>query len=156
MIYLGSDHRGYEMKEKIKQWLTEQGLPFEDCGPDHFDKDDDYPDFISKVGMAISTHPEDVGIILGATGQGEAIVANKFPGVRAAVYYGGPKDIVKLARVHNNANVLSIGFAPGNTMDERKEMDPQEVIAHIKTFLETKFLNEERHVRRIKKIEQLM
>ena len=155
-IYLGSDHRGYEMKEKIKAWLTETGRAHEDCGPDHFDKDDDYPDFISKVGEAISKNPEEhVGIILGATGQGEAIVANKYPGVRAAVYYGGPEDIVKLARVHNSANVLSIGFAPGNTMDERKEMDPQEVIGHIKTFLETKFLNEERHVRRIEKIKAL-
>lgn len=156
MIYLGSDHRGYEMKEKIKAWLAEQGMEFEDCGPDHFDKDDDYPDFISKVGEAVSRDPDsNIGIILGATGQGEAIVANKYHGVRAVVYYGGPADIVKLARIHNDANVLSIGFAPGNTMDERKEMDPQEVIGYIKTFLDTKFLNEERHVRRIEKIKKL-
>ena len=156
MIYLGSDHRGYEMKEKIKQWLTETGRAFEDCGPDHFDKDDDYPDYISKVGEAVSKNPEEnIGIILGASGQGEAIVANKYRGVRAIVYYGGPEEVLTLSRVHNNANVLSIGFALGNTMSERQEMDPQEVIAHIKTFLETKFLNEERHVRRINKIKAL-
>lgn len=156
MIYLGSDHRGYEMKEKIKAWLAQQGIAFEDCGPDHFDQDDDYPDFISKVGEAVSRDPDNnIGIILGATGQGEAIVANKYRGVRAVVYYGGPEDIVKLARIHNNANVLSIGFAPGNTMAERKEMDPHEVIGHIETFFETKFLNEERHMRRINKIKTL-
>lgn len=153
MIYLGSDHRGYEMKEKIKAWLREQGRAFEDMGPDHFDKDDDYPDYISKVGKMVSRHPnDDIGIILGATGQGEAIVANKFLGVRAIVYYGGPENIIELGRVHNNANVFSIGFASGNTMSERKEMEPEEVIKHIKVFLETKFLNEERHVRRINKI----
>ena len=75
--------------------------------------------------------------------------------MRAIVYYGEPTDIVKLGRTHNNANVLSIGFAPGNTMEERTEMDPQEVIGHIKTFLETKFPGEERHVRRINKIKAL-
>ncbi len=156
MIYLGSDHRGYEMKEKIKQWLTEIGRVYEDCGPDHFDKDDDYPDYMSKVGEAVSKNPEEnIGLFFAATGQGEAMVANKYKGVRAAVYYGGPEDIIKLARVHNNANVLSIGFALGNTMSERKEMDPQEVIGHIKTFLDTRFLNEERHVRRIEKIKKL-
>src|SRR3989338_3601611 len=146
MIYLGSDHRGYEMKETIKAWLRQHNRAFEDMGPDHFDKDDDYPDFISKVGKAVSENPlENIGIILGATGQGEAIVANKYPGVRAIVYYGGPKNIVELGRIHNNANVLSIGFAPGNTMSERQEMSPDEVIEAIKLFMDTKFLNEERH-----------
>lgn len=155
MIYLGSDHRGFEMKEKIKEWLTAEGREFEDMGPDHFDKDDDYPDFISKVGQKISENIESFGIILGATGQGEAIVANKYPGVRAIVYYGGPENIIELGRVHNDANVLSIGFAPGNTMAERKEMDSKEVIMHIKKFLDTKFLHEERHVRRIAKITKI-
>jgi ribose 5-phosphate isomerase B len=156
MIYLASDHRGYEMKEKIKQWLESQNMAFEDMGADHFDAEDDYPDFISKAAKKVSQNPEEHrGIILGASGQGEAMVANKFPGVRAMVFNGGYPEFIKQGRVHNNANVLSIGFSVGNTMSERKEMDAEEVIGYIKTFLETEFLNEERHVRRINKIKDI-
>ena len=147
MIYLGSDHRGYEMKEKIKQWLKEQGREFEDCGPDHFDKDDDYPDFCGKVGEKVSADPEQsFGIVLGYSGQGEAIVANKSKHVRAIVYYGSKPEIVELGRLHNHANVLSLGAV---------FLSEQEAKAAIKTFLETKFLNEERHVRRVNKIKAL-
>jgi len=146
MIYLGSDHKGYELKEKIKLWLGEWGYTFEDKGPDHFDKDDDYPDYISKVGLAISGDTESFGIILGHSGQGEAIVANKYKGVRAIVYYGGPEELISLSREHNNANVLSLG-ASFLSEEQAKRI--------IKMWLETKFTNEPRHARRIDKITKI-
>ena len=175
MIYLGADHRGYELKEKTKQWLAELGYKFEDCGAFEYNKDDDYPDFISKVAQRVSEDSENnQGIILGMSGQGEAIVANKFKGVRAVVFYGPSyelkgfkswamalgghagivegmyndklKEIITLSREHNNANVLSLG---ASFLHERAAK------YFIKLWLETKFSGEERHVRRINKIKEL-
>lgn len=144
-IYLATDHAGYELKEKLKIYLGELGYEVEDKGAFSYDPDDDYPDFISKAAQAVSEDPENSrGIILGGSGQGEDMVADKFPGVRAAVYYGGPIEIVELAREHNDANVLSLG-ARFVTEDEAKQA--------VKVFLETAFSNEERHIRRIDKIE---
>ena len=110
MIYLATDHRGFNLKEKIKSWLTDWGYKFEDVGAFTYEKEDDYPDFISKAAARVSENPEtNQAIILGGTGQGEAIVANKFPGVRAVVYYGGVDEIIILSKEHNNSNVLAIG-----------------------------------------------
>ena len=152
MIYLGTDHVGFEFKEKLKGYLTELGYQVEDCGNFVYDKDDDYPDFILPVARAVARDPErSRGIILGGSGQGEAMVANRVRGVRAAVYYGLAKDppsqgvaIIRLSREHNDANILSLGV---------KFLTEEEIKQVVKLWLETKFSNEERHKRRIKKID---
>lgn len=146
-IYLATDHRGYELKEKIKGWLSEWGYEYEDMGAYEYDANDDYPDFVHKAAEKVSEDPENSrGIILGMSGQGEAIVANRYKGVRAAVYYAGNEEIIKLSREHNNANILSLG-AGFLSEDTAKNA--------IKSWLETPFSNEERHKRRIEKIDNL-
>ena len=109
MVYLATDHAGFELKEKIKKFLIDNGYSVEDCGASSLDPEDDYPDFISKAAEAVSNDPQSKAIILGGSGQGEAIVANKFPKVRAAVYYGGQNEMPKLTRQHNDSNILSLG-----------------------------------------------
>lgn len=146
-IYLGSDHAGFAFKEKIKEWLREWEFAFEDQGAYALDEDDDYPDFIAPVAQAVSQNPEGArGIILGKTGEGEGMAANRFAHVRAAVFYGGTMDVVRLCREHNNSNVLSLGAGIINE-EEAKEA--------IQLWLGTPFSGEERHMRRIKKIEAL-
>ncbi len=147
MIYLACDHRGYELKEKLKRWLEEWQQEFEDLGPFEFDPKDDYPDFISRVGERVSQDPEgSLGIVMGHTGQGEAITANKYKHVRAVIYYGGLPDMVKLTKEHNHANVLSLAAT---------FMSEAEVKSAIKLWLDTPFMFEERHVRRIKEIDSI-
>ncbi|MBI2334541.1 RpiB/LacA/LacB family sugar-phosphate isomerase [Candidatus Daviesbacteria bacterium] len=145
MIYLASDHAGFELKEKVKEFLKKEGYEIEDCGAYKFDPADDYPAFIAKAAEAVSKNSDSKAIILGGSGQGEAIVANKFPGVRAAVFYGN-LDIIPLAREHNNANILSLGA---------RFLTEDEVIEAVRLFLETPFTDEERHVRRIEKIKKI-
>lgn len=161
-IFIGSDHVGYEFKEMLKKYLSElnMGYEVEDKGAMEYNKDDDYPDFIKKVAEAVANNAESKGIIIGGSGQGEAICANKTRGIRAVVFYG-PKEaqssvditgrksvdtfeIIKLAREHNNANILSLGLR-FQTFDEAKFA--------VELFLNTKFSGEERHIRRITKIE---
>src|SRR3989344_7514094 len=87
-VYLATDHAGFELKEKVKQWLKKEGYAVEDCGAYEFDKTDDYPDFVSKAAAAVSNDPQNSrAIILGGSGQAEAILANKFRGVRAALFF---------------------------------------------------------------------
>ena len=146
-IHLATDHAGYELKNKIMDYLVGLGYEVSDHGAFEYNETDDYPDFVSKAAQAVSEDPENnIGIIFGGSGEGEDMVADKFPHVRAAVYYGGNLEIVKLAREHNDANVLSIG-ARFVAEDEAKEA--------VKLFLETPFSAEERHVRRIAEIEHL-
>lgn len=146
MIYLATDHRGFELKEKIKLWLKEWGYDYEDMGAFEYDEQDDYPDFVHKAAEKVSQDPENSkAIVLGASGQGEAVVSNRYKGVRAVVYYGGPEDIIRLSREHNNANVLSLGTA---------FVDEEAVKISIKSWLETEFPGEERHTRRIEKIDK--
>ena len=142
-VYIGTDHAGFELKEKLKVYLCELGHEVEDMGAFELEKDDDYPDFIRPVADAVASNSESFGIILGGSGEGEEMVANKVPGVRAAEYYGGNLDIIKLAREHNNANILSLG-ARFVKEDEAKQA--------VKLFLGTQFSNDPRHVRRIEKI----
>jgi len=146
-IFLGTDHAGFELKEKIKQWLDEWGYEYEDLGAFSYDAEDDYPDFIRLVAEKVSQDPENNrGIVLGGSGQGEAMVANRHKGVRATVYAARSLDLelVKLMREHNNSNILSLGarFVP--------EEDAKQV---VKAWLETSFPGEERHKRRIAKID---
>ena len=148
-IYIASDHAGFELKKQIINFLIELNFEIFDEGAFSYNKDDDYPDFISKVAEKISLDKEGnlLGIILGGSGQGESIVANRFKGVRSVVYYGGNDDILKLSREHNNANILSLG-ARFLSEDETKKA--------VKLWLETSFSDEERHKRRIQKIDNLI
>ena len=157
-IYIGSDHTGYEIKEKLKIYFTELGYEIEDKGAFEYNADDDYPDFIMPVAEAVANDEESRGIILGGSGQGEAMCANRVEGVRAALFYGGavakeaidvkgersidPFEIVKLSRTHNDANVLSLAV---------RFLSLDEIKFAIEIFLATEFKNEERHVRRINK-----
>lgn len=145
-IYLGSDHAGFTLKEKLLKMLVGEGYEVADKGAFKYDESDDYPTFISAVAKEVSEEPDgDVGIILGGSGQGEAIDANRYPHVRAAEYYGGPLEIVKLAREHNDANILSLGA---------RFINEQEAKDAVHLFLSTKFSGEERHIRRIKEMDE--
>ena len=144
-IFIGADHAGFELKEVLKKFLKEQGYEVEDCGAASYDEGDDYPDFIKAVARRVARRPENTrGIIVGGSGQGEAIVANRRKKVRAAVYYGGSEKIITLSREHNDANVLSLG-ARFLTEGEAKRA--------VALWLKTPFSKKERHLRRIKKID---
>ena len=144
-IYLGTDHAGYDLKEVLKEFLISEGFTIEDMGAFAHNLEDDYPEFIRPVAAAISEEPENRrGIILGGSGQGEAMVANRFPGVRATVYYGGQPEIISLSREHNNANILSLGA---------RFISEEEARRVVREWLELPFGNEERHVRRIAAID---
>jgi len=144
-VFLGTDHAGYELKNQIKIYLRELGYEVNDEGAFEFDANDDYPDFVEIVAKQVASDPVNHrGVIFGASGQGEAIVANRLPKVRAVVYYHHNLDIIKMSRLHNDANVLSIGA---------KYLDLAEAKEAIKVWLATEFSNEERHIRRLKKIE---
>lgn len=143
-VYLATDHAGFELKEKIKNNLLENNYEVEDCGAFELNKDDDYPDFILEAAEKISRDPSSFGIVFGKSGAGECIVANKIKGIRAVL--GFSKENVELSRLHNDANVLSLGSM---FVDEYLAKDL------VKTFLETKFSNEKRHVRRINKIKDV-
>lgn len=144
-IYIGTDHAGFELKEKLVVFLRGLGYDVEDLGAHVYDGEDDYPDFIRPVALAVAGNPESRGIILGGSGQGEAICANRVSGIRAAVYYGGAVDIAVLSREHNDANILSLG-ARFIEDDEAKEI--------VRVWLETPFSGVERHAKRNAKIDE--
>ncbi len=141
-IYFATDHAGFALKEKLVPYVRDVlGYVVEDCGAYEFSPEDDYPMFIKKAATVVSAHPDTTkAIILGGSGEGEAMVANKFPHVRATEYYGGSHDIITLSREHNDANVLSLG-ARFISEEEAKEV--------VKLWLETPFSGEARHARRI-------
>ncbi len=146
MIYLASDHAGFELKKQIAEFLNEEKIDFVDMGPHQYDQLDDYPDFIIPAAEKVAENLDDnLGIIVGASGQGEAIAANKIKGIRAALYYGGQNEIVELSKVHNDANILSLGA---------KFLDKEKAIEAVSLWLKTEFLNEQRHARRIEKIKK--
>ncbi len=144
-IHIASDHAGFEMKEIIKQHLTDSGHTVTDHGAFTYDSTDDYPDFITPCAITVAGDTDSFGIILGGSGQGEQITANKIDGIRAIEYYGGNLDIVKLGREHNDANMLSLGA---------RFITTDEAITAVETFITTAFRGDARHVRRIEKIEQ--
>lgn len=152
-VFIASDHAGFELKKKIIEFLIKE-MNYEvsnvvDVGPYSYDENDDYPDYVIPCARKVSRNSDEngeaVGIVIGGSGQGEAIAANKVKGIRAVVYYGGNKKIIVLSKEHNNANMLSLG---ARFMSTRKAKNV------VKLWLETKFLNEERHVRRIEKIKR--
>lgn len=142
-IYIGADHAGFEMKEALKKYLAELGHEVEDKGAFKYEPEDDYPDFMFPVAKAVSGEPGSFGIVIGGSGQGEAICANRVRGVRAAVYYGGDFEIVELSRKHNNANILALGA---------RFIDDEMAKKAVKLWLETQF-DGGRHERRIAKLD---
>jgi ribose 5-phosphate isomerase B len=144
-VFIGSDHAGFKLKEKIKSHLEKNNFQVEDLGPKRFKAGDDYPDYIIPTAKRVSKNKESMGIVIGASGQGEAIAANKVKGARAALYYGKNEEIIKLARQHNDANIISLGS---------KFLSTKKAIKALDLFLKTPFSNEQRHKRRIQKLEK--
>ncbi|HVV15280.1 MAG TPA: RpiB/LacA/LacB family sugar-phosphate isomerase [Candidatus Paceibacterota bacterium] len=142
-VFLASDHAGYELKEALTPFLAERGFAVEDLGPSSLDPNDDYPDYLGSLGRKVAENKGSFGIGIGGSGQGEAMAVNRSLGARAAVYYGGPEEIVKLSRQHNDANVLSLG-ARFLSADEAKKA--------VELWLATPFSGDERHARRIQKL----
>ncbi len=147
-VYFATDHAGFRLKEELMRFVRDE-LHFSvtDYGAYLLDTNDDYPDFVAKAAKQVSQSPTDRAIILGGSGQGEAIVANKYPYVRAAVYYGGSLDLVRLSREHNDANVLSLGA---------RFLATEEARDAVRLWLTTQFSNDERHIRRIQKTDDLL
>ena len=141
-IVLATDHAGFELKEHVKRFLIKKGYDIKDFGALEYDGLDDYPDFILPAAKYISEH-KLIGIIFGGSGQGEAMAANRIKGIRAAVFYNGPNEIVELSRLHNNANIISIGA---------RFVSNQEVEKVIELWLSTDF-EEGRHEKRINKLD---
>ena len=142
-IHLATDHAGLELKNKIKQHLIELGRDVIDHGAYEYDSLDDYPDFIFPCAKAVAEDSRSRGIILGGSGQGEAMAANRIKGVRAAVFYNGPKEIIELSRQHNDANILSLGA---------RFMSEEEIYRIIEIWFNTDFEGG-RHQRRIDKLD---
>ncbi|MDO8576458.1 MAG: RpiB/LacA/LacB family sugar-phosphate isomerase [bacterium] len=158
-VYFASDHAGFETKNALVEYVRSLGYEVEDCGAHTFDKEDDYPAIIASAAQKLS---EDVrrgvdsrAIVAGASGQGEAMVANRFTGVRCALYYGNPGveqvdaggkklDILSSTREHNDANALSLGLR-FLSLEQAKDA--------VKKWLEKPFSGEERHVRRIRAVD---
>jgi len=142
-IILATDHAGFHLKEAVKEHLEKEKYEVQDFGAFDYDREDDYPDFILPAAHAVAGSPENRGFIFGGSGQGEAMAANRVKGVRAAVFYDGPEEIVKLSRMHNNANILSFGA---------RFVSTEKVIKMIDTWLKIPFEGN-RHERRIKKLD---
>ena len=145
-ILIASDHAGFELKEKLVVFLKTLGYEVKDFGAFKYDANDDYPDFMIPLAKEISENSDLKGIILGGSGQGEAIVVNRFKNVRAAVYYGNSEEIIKFSREHNDANVLSLGA---------RFLNEDQAMSAVKVWLETPFSGDERHIRRIEKINNI-
>ncbi len=142
-IHLATDHAGLDLKNSIREYLINQGYDVKDHGAYEYDALDDYPDFIIPCAKAVSKDLNSRGIIFGGSGQGEAMAANRIKGVRAAVFYNGPDEIIQLSRLHNNANILSIGA---------RFMIESEIHRTIEIWLKEPFEGG-RHVKRIEKLD---
>jgi ribose 5-phosphate isomerase B len=157
-IFLAGDHAGFRLKGALVEQLRLLGHDVEDLGPHELDPEDDYPDFVLPLAKMVAQNPDSFGIICAGSGQGEAMCANRMPGVRAAVFYGKMSvataldkagthsedgfDAIRLPRRHNDANVLSIGS---------RFVSPLDAEEAVRIFLDTEFSNDERHARRLAK-----
>ncbi|MEW9530077.1 ribose-5-phosphate isomerase [Microbispora sp. NPDC049125] len=137
-VYIGADHAGYELKNHLVSWLREQGHDVRDCGPAGYDAEDDYPPFVLRAAAGVMADPGSLGVVIGGSGNGEQIAANKVPGVRAALAWS--EETATLARQHNDANVVSLGA---------RMHTPEQAVRFVELFLATPFSGEERHARRI-------
>jgi len=140
-VYLGSDHAGYELKMHLVNHLTKQGHDVVDVGPHVYDPEDDYPSFCLHTGAKVVADEGSLGIVIGGSGNGEQIAANKIDGVRAALVWR--TEIAQLARQHNDANIISLG-AREHTLDE--------ATTFVDAFLATPFSGNPRHARRIAQV----
>ena len=140
-VFLGSDHAGFELKSRLVAWLSGHGHEPVDCGPATYVEDDDYPVYVMRAATSVIAHPGSLGIVIGGSGNGEQIAANKVPGIRAAVAW--TTETAQLARLHNDANVLSLG-ARMYSIDD--------AVSFAKVFVETEFSGAERHARRLAEI----
>ena len=148
-IYVATDHAGFELKETIKKYLEDKGNEVYDCGALTLEPGDGYPSYMATTAENIqkdAMHAPAMGVIFGGSGQGEAIVANRFRHVRAIVYAGGNLELVKLGREHNDANVISIGARFVTEAEAKQAID---------LFLDTPFSHDERHADRIIQIDEL-
>jgi len=137
-VHLGADHAGYELKDHLAIWLAARGHDVVDHGPSTFDADDDYPTYCLRAGRAVVAEGGTLGIVLGGSGNGEQIAANKVRGVRAALAWS--RETARLAREHNDANVLALGARMHSV---------EEAVGFVDVFLTTRFNGLERHARRI-------
>jgi len=142
-VHLGGDHAAYDLKCTLLTFLQAKGYDVVDHGPYYCDPEDDYPVAVLRAAEAVSGDVGAFGIVLGGSGNGEQMAANKVRGIRAALAYN--VEVARLARTHNNAQVLSIGSRM-NTVDEAEAM--------VETFLTTKFSGDERHARRLAMVER--
>lgn len=146
-VHFATDHAGFALKNVLVSYVRDElGYEVVDHGAHEYDAADDYPGFIAAAARAVAGSPADRAIVLGGSGQGEAMAANRFSGVRATVYYGGEADIITLSREHNNANVLSLGA---------RFVSEAEAMAVVASWLSHTFSGEERHVRRINQLDRL-
>jgi ribose 5-phosphate isomerase B len=140
-VYLGSDHAGFELKKHLTEHLAAAGHQVVDVGPHAFDPDDDYPAFCLHTGARVVADPGSLGVVIGGSGNGEQIAANKVPGVRAALAWN--PDTARLGRRHNDANVVAVGA---------RQHSLAEATALVEAFLDTPFSGDARHVRRIAQV----
>ncbi len=143
-IYIASDHAGFYLKKQLIQYLGIKGYEVEDCGAFEMNEKDDYPDFVIPCAQKVAGDEESLGIVLGGSGNGEQIAANKVKGVRAALYNGGKVEIAKLAREHNDANILSLGA---------RFITPDDAKRAVTLWLEAEFEGG-RHQKRLDKIKE--
>ncbi|TSA43893.1 RpiB/LacA/LacB family sugar-phosphate isomerase [bacterium] len=141
-IFIAADHAGFALKNALAEHIRTLGYEVEDMGAFAQNPEDDYPDFMTPLARAVAFDATARGIVIGKSGEGEAMCVNRIKNVRAAVFYGGSEEIVQLAREHNDANILSLG-AGFITTEEAK--------AAVKRFLETQFSDSPRHARRLAK-----
>jgi ribose 5-phosphate isomerase B len=137
-VYLGSDHAGFDLKRHLVTWLAGRGHEPVDCGPATLDPEDDYPPYVLRAAEGAAADADSLGVVIGGSGNGEAIAANKVVGVRAALAWS--VETARLARQHNDANVLSLGA---------RMLAADEATRYVSTFLSTPFSGEDRHSRRI-------
>ena len=140
-VHLGSDHAGFELKSHLSDRLRELGYDVVDHGPVEYDPVDDYPPYVMRAAVAVVNDPGSLGVVIGGSGNGEQMAANKIGGIRAALAWS--EETARLARLHNDANVLSLGARMHPAAD---------AIAFTQVFLATPFSGEARHVRRLEMI----
>jgi ribose 5-phosphate isomerase B len=137
-VYLGSDHAGFELKTHLAGYLATRGYEVVDVGPHTFDPDDDYPAYCIATGLRVVADPGSRAVVIGGSGNGEQIAANKVVGVRAALAWN--TETARLARQHNDANVIAVGA---------RQHPVNQATALVETFLTTPFSGNDRHARRI-------
>lgn len=142
-VHIGGDHAAYEMHRELVTWLGEQGYEVIDHGSATYDALDDYPVFVLRAAQGVAADPGSLGIVLGGSGNGEQMAANKVPGIRAALCY--TTELAQLARQHNDAQIISLG-GRFNTVEQAKAM--------VSIFLQTPFSGEERHQRRLDMVQR--